>query len=212
MTKALKTVEVTQPGRVIVDVPGIPVSVVTLYIESLTGMIQNSDHGLADKLLADQGKKTKSKRPPRNQEKETHNTLHFFADGVTVGFPAGGIKKCIKRGAKAVPNLAMTDIDAGLFVMRDEPRKNLVRVEGDWESRRDIVHLQGGTPDVRYRAFFPEWRMTLNVQYNEALLSLEQVITAVNNGGFSCGLGDWRPQRSGDYGRFRVVGYSLPPA
>lgn len=36
-------------------------------------------------------------------------------------------------------------------------------------------------------------------------MSLEQIIGLLNVGGFSNGVGEWRPQKNGSYGMFHVA-------
>jgi hypothetical protein len=45
----------------------------------------------------------------------------------------------------------------------------------------------------------------LDIQYNARAISQDQLLNLINLGGFSVGVGEWRPERSGDFGRFRVV-------
>jgi hypothetical protein len=36
-------------------------------------------------------------------------------------------------------------------------------------------------------------------------MSAEQVLNLFNTAGFACGVGEWRPERDGSNGRFRVA-------
>ena len=40
---------------------------------------------------------------------------------------------------------------------------------------------------------------------DEKSLSLEQIINIINAGGYVCGVGEWRPERDGQYGMFHVT-------
>ena len=42
------------------------------------------------------------------------------------------------------------------------------------------------------------------VKFNAALLSAEQVVNLFQTAGFAVGIGDWRPERNGLFGRFHV--------
>jgi hypothetical protein len=44
----------------------------------------------------------------------------------------------------------------------------------------------------------------LTITYNEGLISLDQVFQAIYAGGFGTGLGDWRPEKDGNNGRFTL--------
>ena len=73
------------------------------------------------------------------------------------------------------------------------------------EMREDMVRIGLGTADLRYRAEFREWHMDLVLEYNASgNLTLEQILNCVNAGGYSVGLGEWRPEKDGVFGRFHV--------
>jgi hypothetical protein len=71
--------------------------------------------------------------------------------------------------------------------------------------REDTVRVGMGVADLRYRGEFDPWAAILPVQYNAGVMSAEQVVTLINLGGFASGVGEWRPQRNGIYGRFHVA-------
>lgn len=77
-------------------------------------------------------------------------------------------------------------------------------IEGTPHIREDMVRIGQGTADLRYRAEFPMWQTSLLIEYNERAMSLEQIINLFNIGGFACGVGEWRPEKGGSYGRFCV--------
>ena len=36
-------------------------------------------------------------------------------------------------------------------------------------------------------------------------LTLEQIMNVVNLGGYSVGIGEWRPEKDGDFGRYHIA-------
>jgi len=71
--------------------------------------------------------------------------------------------------------------------------------------REDMVKVGMGTADIRYRGEFRNWSADINVSFNEnGQYSLEQIINIINAGGYVCGVGEWRPERDGQYGMFHV--------
>ena len=58
---------------------------------------------------------------------------------------------------------------------------------------------------LRTRAKFDEWACTFVVECDDALVDQRHLQTWLNIGGRRIGLGDWRPERSGVYGRFETV-------
>lgn len=71
--------------------------------------------------------------------------------------------------------------------------------------RRDPVRVNGGGADLRYRGSVKDWEMEMLIQFNADVVSAEQVLNLLNTAGFACGLGEWRPERNGDYGRYEVA-------
>ena len=74
--------------------------------------------------------------------------------------------------------------------------------------RRDIVRLENGVADIRFRAFYPKWKAKVHVQYNKRAISQEQLLALIDAAGFGVGIGEWRPgapkSESGQFGCFCV--------
>lgn len=61
------------------------------------------------------------------------------------------------------------------------------------------------TPDIRTRAVLPEWCAELVISYFKPHLTPKVVMTLLSNAGLVMGVGDWRPEKGGTYGRFSIV-------
>lgn len=71
--------------------------------------------------------------------------------------------------------------------------------------REDMVRIGIGTSDLRYRAEFRDWSMDVELEYNACgEMTLDQIVNVINAGGYSVGIGEWRPEKDGDFGRFHV--------
>jgi hypothetical protein len=81
----------------------------------------------------------------------------------------------------------------------------LVEIIGEPRFREDMVRVGMGTADIRYRPEFVEWSTTLPITYNSTRVSPEQIINLLNVAGFGVGVGEWRPEKNGQYGRFHVA-------
>jgi hypothetical protein len=55
---------------------------------------------------------------------------------------------------------------------------------------------------LRSRAMVPRWAMVATFELDEAHATAEQVLSVLNIAGRAVGLGDWRPDKGGIYGRF----------
>lgn len=72
--------------------------------------------------------------------------------------------------------------------------------------RRDMVRVGQGAADIRYRGQLENWSAEFTISYNEnGMHNLDKIISLLNAGGYVCGIGEWRPERDGQYGMFHVV-------
>lgn len=71
--------------------------------------------------------------------------------------------------------------------------------------REDVCRVGMGTADLRYRGQFDPWGVRVRVEINTAVISAEQVVNLFALAGFAVGVAEWRPERDGGYGRFRVA-------
>lgn len=70
--------------------------------------------------------------------------------------------------------------------------------------REDMVRLPSRVADIRYRGQFRDWSATVPLRVNTSVLSLEQIANLFVVAGFAVGVGEWRPERNGQYGTFEV--------
>ena len=63
------------------------------------------------------------------------------------------------------------------------------------------------TPDVRTRAFLPEWCAEVDIKYVVPTLSQMSIVSLLQNAGTIVGIGDFRQEKGrGGYGTFSVSG------
>ena len=79
----------------------------------------------------------------------------------------------------------------------------LVPIVGEPRMREDVVRVGQGT-DLRYRAEFTEWSAQLVITFVTSALSQNSALSLIDAGGMGVGVGEWRPQRSGEYGTYMV--------
>ena len=73
------------------------------------------------------------------------------------------------------------------------------------EYEASYYRLKNGSADLRYRPEITNWSTTLRISYDKALTSPEQIASLFLRAGYSVGVGDWRPEKDGDFGRFTVA-------
>jgi hypothetical protein len=173
--------------------------VITVPIESLSSLICHAWSDKAKKMMLDkQTKAARTAKAAKNPEEDYRASLYLIEEDV-YGFPGIAFKKAMVRAAQYA-DAKMVFLRGAVFVLGD-----LVRIDGKPQMREDMVRLPGGVADLRYRAEFPEWRADLKIQYNDKALSAEQIINYLSIAGFSVGVGEWRPEKDGEHGRFKVV-------
>ena len=84
--------------------------------------------------------------------------------------------------------------------------EQLVRIHSDIpQMREDMVRVGMGTADIRYRGEFSNWYADIVVKYNRnGQYTPEQIVNIINAGGSVCGVGEWRPEKDGQYGMYHV--------
>lgn len=82
--------------------------------------------------------------------------------------------------------------------------QQLVAIDGEPQMREDVVTVGQNGHDLRYRPEFLEWSTTLNVTYVTSALARESVLSLIDAGGMGVGVGEWRPEKKGDFGTYRI--------
>jgi len=150
-------------------------------------------------MLDKQMKKGTQAKEAKDPQRDYEESLYHLPDG-GYGFPAVGVKACAIRGAKGL-GMVMSDTRAAFHIEGD-----LLKIDGEPRPREDMVRVGMGTADIRYRAEFVKWSIDLPVTFNARIISAEQIVAMLDAGGFGTGLGEWRPEKDGQFGRFHVEG------
>ena len=130
----------------------------------------------------------------------------MFPDGKRHGFPAVGFKAAMVRAGK-LQDMPMTETRGKFHVLAEPDGEGLVEIKGKCRMRDDIVRLASGVADIRFRAEYTNWSAEITIMYNATWISQEQIAQLISIAGFSCGIGEWRPEKvnSGSFGTFRLA-------
>lgn len=146
-------------------------------------------------------------------EKPTDDTEQAFAkaiqDGAKFGFPVTAIKQAAQSTLYRLGVIPNQMIMRGAFFIRGIGENQLGEIITPYppECREDMVKIGGisKTSDLRYRPCFNDWKMVLDIEYNASSdITWEQIVNGINTAGFMNGIGEWRPEKDGPYGRFHV--------
>lgn len=186
-----------------IDVPELVPQLIKVKLKGTAPLIMHKFSQKAKmQMLAKQQKKV-TEREIRDPEKEYEESKYLTADG-KLAIPALWVKLSIVDAVRNVDGLTMTLVRGAVFIRGD--KDGLVPVKySEVRNREDIVRIGKGSTDLRYRAELLDWECDIEMTFNPHVLSAEQVLNLLKIGGYSVGLGEWRPQRNGDFGTFEVA-------
>ncbi len=194
----------------VVEIPRLNIKTIEVPISGTSPLICHRFSTKIKQEMLDQqkkGGKAPKKRDPKNVDELFNESLYRLDDGPTdFGFPAVAFKNAMVRAAKLF-GLNMTDARQAFFVLGAPGQDgiDLVPVIGEPHMREDYVRLNGKTADIRIRGAFDPWSMMLHIQHNPTMLALESIVALVEHAGFSVGVGEWRPEKDGPFGRFTIT-------
>lgn len=151
-----------------------------------------------------------TEKPQTDAEMDPADCEELFAEavrnGAKWGFPVTAFKQAAISAAYRMGwTKDKVSLRGAFFIDADE--NGLVEIHSDVPVlREDMVKIGMGTADIRWRGEFRNWYADLNVSYNASgQYSLDDIINIINAGGYICGVGEWRPERDGQYGMYHVA-------
>ncbi len=158
-------------------------------------------------MLDKQMGKAKVRKEPKDPQADYESSMYRFPDG-RYGFRSSAFKAAIVGACRLFDGLPMTRAKVAVFVEGEKVgNETLVEIQSEPHMREDMVRLETGVADIRYRAGFFPWKVTLPITFNAGLISLEQLYNLVDAAGYG-GVGEWRASApnscTGDFGRFKV--------
>ena len=131
--------------------------------------------------------------------------MDAIANGARFGFPVTAFKQAAISAAYRLGwSKDKMSLRGVFFIESDE--EGLVEIKSDPPiMREDITRIGMGKPDLRYRGELRNWYADLVVKFNKnGNYDIGSIINIINAGGYVCGVGEWRPERDGQYGMFHV--------
>jgi len=124
-----------------------------------------------------------------------------------VAMPPTGFKLAMISAATQVKGLKKTQLRTALFVQGN----SIPITYREMVPRMDICRTSGigRVPDVRFRPSFQDWKARMIIQFSDTL-SVQTVVDLLNRAG-QVGVGEWRPEKNGTFGTFRVTRHISDP-
>lgn len=178
--------------------------IVTFTIIGISPLLQNNPASFIGKAEGDDlstGKKT------YNDDEEAKLRLYLDPEGAFCHPCEAFTKAMVKAvaGKKFGKMFATAAIKGSVFItepfalIEDEGGKQMKKYTID---RRPVVI--GKSRVLRCRPCFPKWQMKIALEIDTAILSKGNVKESLALAGRIIGIGDYRPEKGGGFGRFKV--------
>lgn len=208
----------------ILEIRPIEIKKVNLRLVGDTPLIMHAWSAKAKRMMLEaqmglaKGKKKEAKNPVEDfinsmywlTEMPKEMTEEAFTEAINsggrFGFPATAFKQAAISAAYRMGWAKdKVSLRGAFFIDSDE--NGMIEIHSDVPTmREDMVKIGMGTADIRYRGEFDNWYVDMTISYNvNGNYSLENIVNIINAGGYICGVGEWRPEKDGQYGMFHVA-------
>jgi len=146
---------------------------------------------------------------PREQ---AWNTLYFSGDGETLIIPGPNVFASLMEAGKwfKIGRVKVTTVKTSLLPACLHLEELVLPIEhkDEWEvdSRPVRIPATGGRI-IRHRAIFNDWKLNFTLHLDSTLLAPKMLREIVDAAGSRIGLGDFRPQTKGPFGKYVVTNW-----
>ena len=126
-------------------------------------------------------------------------------EGARFGFPVNAFKMAGNSAAYRKGWVKNQMQLRGAYFLASEFGE-LVEIKGDKPMcREDMVKLQGSSSDLRYRPVFEHWYCDMELSLDTGFgLKMDDIINVLEAGGSACGVGEWRVEKDGYFGKYHI--------
>lgn len=155
----------------------------------------------SQQMTKEEKKKAKDKRKAKDPQADFEDARYII--GGKHSFPTIAVKKAMVDAGYAL-GISRSVVRQAVFIVGDyfEIR------HGECVRREDTVRVGpfgNRQADLRYRPEYREWSADLEFRFRADMIDPPQLLALLQNAGFSVGIGEWRPQKDGQFGTFEVV-------
>lgn len=149
----------------------------------------------------DEGKDLDKKTPDEQAEVVAYRDPegNLMVPGVNVqrAFVAGGMYVKVPRVRTATKLVAACVMVTPQYLLLNQKKYTI-------DSRPVVIPSTKGRI-IRHRPCFEEWELEFTIEYDDSLLTQDQMRELVDATGSRVGLCDFRPEKKGPFGRFAVT-------
>lgn len=189
---------------------------ITMTIEGVTPLLANRFHeeaqqkvegGTAMSVNGDRGTPREQAEPKVYRDSRGAPVVpgpNFFSCLIEAG-------KYHKVGKKQVTTGRSSLVPAAISVLEIEsPLLDADGAAASWEvDSRPIVNPATKGRRLTHRPRFDRWRVTFTLEVDAGMFDPKFIRTLVDDAGTRIGLGDFRPDRKGPFGKFKVVRWDV---
>lgn len=159
-----------------------------------------------------------TKKPAKNRTEQDEHRIRDLECGLSlwvdeaeenVTIPPSAFRACIENGARKLKQgplvregMIVTATSAFLY---DEDKYGTTLEEIARSTRFSVPVVVQRARLIRTRAKFDEWAAVFQIETDDEIVDESMLTTWIDIAGRRCGLGDWRPQKSGTFGRFKMT-------
>jgi hypothetical protein len=197
-----------KPKGVIEGLKRISIGELNVTIRGLSSLIVHAwgKKALEEMLSSQQMTKEEKKLAKQNRDKKDpemdFNQARYVINGKD-SFPTIAVKKAMVDAGAAL-GISRVVIRQAVFILGD-----YFEIKGASPVRREDTVRVGPfgnrQADLRYRPEYQGWSADLQFRYRTDMIDEDQLLALLENAGFSVGIGEWRPQKDGQFGTFEVV-------
>lgn len=192
-------------GAAIVQIDKIAAETIRIPLVGTSPLIVHRFSEKAKRQMLDNMQGRKSPKSVKNPQEDYEGAFYRFAGGGS-GVPVIAFKAATVGGARFYHGVTMRELKQFFFVRGEigVDGQSLARIEGEPRMREDVVRVGRGGTDLRYRPEYPAWRTVLTVTYVTSAITRNSLLSLVDAGGMGVGVGEWRPERDGDFGTYQI--------
>lgn len=151
--------------------------------------------------------------PPEEQQRLFEKAID---DGAQFGFPTVAFKKAAIMACYSSGIIKSTALMRRLFHVNavnsahvnSSQELAILKIEEPPELSEDVVKVgpfNNRVPDLRYRPAFRKWSVELELSLiKTGMFEMQDIVNAIDMGGFMNGVGEWRTEKDGEFGNFHV--------
>lgn len=187
---------------------------ITIRLSGASDLLLHSDRGcnpLSDVAIAHKALTSKRKKTDEDHLAIARSEYMMgFYDSPGVSIPGQNVKSALVQGFKfnklgmAAKRCVMV-VDEWLQVAHAGPNDPDKLWNGGKGPFVDCRSVKVSTARLmRYRPRLRDWRITAAIMFDDRMIEKAQLIVAAENAGQYVGIGDYRPETGGGFGRFTV--------